>query len=324
MKFSPFFYHRTNTVASTAGSPPLVPLPGIPSQAMSAKASSPAPSVRSQVSRQHQATAQTTTTSRQRPTSSASSRMPNSSMFSGLGLNPLDPHSNELHTAEKGTLEARSMATAKDPIGIKGDPISRTGATNGDNKPSPALSSARPTDLDLKREDGIRAMSTVSGTDNYQNNIGSKRELSQGIDTAPAITTTKSRSSKTSTPVASTFTETQRTTRPSRTGDGPAAKRANKKAGPNSANTSRQATAQAAATASTLAMQEVGPDLPIAEDEDDEFEPRYCYCNEVSFGEMVACDNPSCPREWFHLSCVGMTRPPSKSGMFDAISFVCF
>jgi len=50
------------------------------------------------------------------------------------------------------------------------------------------------------------------------------------------------------------------------------------------------------------------------DDEDEEGEPRYCYCNEVSFGEMVACDNDACPREWFHLSCVGMTKPPGKNG----------
>lgn len=50
------------------------------------------------------------------------------------------------------------------------------------------------------------------------------------------------------------------------------------------------------------------------DDEDDEMEPRYCYCNEVSFGEMVACDNDACPREWFHLSCVGLSKPPGKNG----------
>ncbi|OJJ49421.1 hypothetical protein ASPZODRAFT_129875 [Penicilliopsis zonata CBS 506.65] len=54
--------------------------------------------------------------------------------------------------------------------------------------------------------------------------------------------------------------------------------------------------------------------LHEGDDEDDDGEPRYCYCNEVSFGEMVACDNDACPREWFHLSCVGMTKPPGKNG----------
>lgn len=39
-------------------------------------------------------------------------------------------------------------------------------------------------------------------------------------------------------------------------------------------------------------------------------EPRYCYCNQVSFGDMIACDNEDCPREWFHYHCVGLHQPP--------------
>ena len=46
-------------------------------------------------------------------------------------------------------------------------------------------------------------------------------------------------------------------------------------------------------------------------------EPRYCYCNEVSYGEMVGCDADDCPREWFHLDCVGLSRAPAKNGEFD-------
>jgi len=39
-------------------------------------------------------------------------------------------------------------------------------------------------------------------------------------------------------------------------------------------------------------------------------EPRYCVCNQVSYGDMVACDNEDCPYEWFHYPCVGITAPP--------------
>lgn len=39
-------------------------------------------------------------------------------------------------------------------------------------------------------------------------------------------------------------------------------------------------------------------------------EPRYCICNQVSYGDMVACDNDACPFEWFHYPCVGITQPP--------------
>lgn len=36
----------------------------------------------------------------------------------------------------------------------------------------------------------------------------------------------------------------------------------------------------------------------------------YCFCQRVSFGEMIGCDNDDCKYEWFHWSCVGITAPP--------------
>ncbi|KAL1450815.1 hypothetical protein WDU94_003135 [Cyamophila willieti] len=41
-------------------------------------------------------------------------------------------------------------------------------------------------------------------------------------------------------------------------------------------------------------------------------EPRYCRCNEVAFGVMVACDSKNCPYEWYHCECVGIApdNPP--------------
>ncbi|KAK9475300.1 uncharacterized protein V1510DRAFT_371401, partial [Dipodascopsis tothii] len=44
--------------------------------------------------------------------------------------------------------------------------------------------------------------------------------------------------------------------------------------------------------------------------DDTDNEPVYCYCQQVSYGEMVACDGPDCKREWFHLPCVGLSAPP--------------
>ncbi|WVQ95037.1 hypothetical protein IAU59_002129 [Kwoniella sp. CBS 9459] len=40
-------------------------------------------------------------------------------------------------------------------------------------------------------------------------------------------------------------------------------------------------------------------------------EPRYCYCNQVSYGQMVGCDNDECPIEWFHIACTGLQQPPT-------------
>lgn len=42
-------------------------------------------------------------------------------------------------------------------------------------------------------------------------------------------------------------------------------------------------------------------------------EPTYCLCEQVSFGEMICCDNSSCQIEWFHFSCVALsTKPKGK------------
>ena len=42
-------------------------------------------------------------------------------------------------------------------------------------------------------------------------------------------------------------------------------------------------------------------------------DPVYCSCRRVAFGRMVACDNADCPHEWFHFSCVGLSRRPKDA-----------
>eukprot|EP00118_Oscarella_pearsei_P007485 m.36920 g.36920 ORF g.36920 m.36920 type:complete len:155 (+) comp32307_c0_seq2:463-927(+) len=51
-------------------------------------------------------------------------------------------------------------------------------------------------------------------------------------------------------------------------------------------------------------------DSPIHEAAIDPNEPTYCLCDQVSFGEMIGCDNENCPIEWFHFSCVGLSSKP--------------
>ncbi|XP_050302674.1 inhibitor of growth protein 5 isoform X3 [Anthonomus grandis grandis] len=46
-------------------------------------------------------------------------------------------------------------------------------------------------------------------------------------------------------------------------------------------------------------------DMPV-----DPNEPTYCLCHQVSYGEMIGCDNPDCPIEWFHFACVQLTTKP--------------
>lgn len=49
-------------------------------------------------------------------------------------------------------------------------------------------------------------------------------------------------------------------------------------------------------------------------------EPLYCYCNQVSYGEMVGCDGDDCKREWFHLPCIGLATLPKGKWYCDECS----
>ncbi|XP_033743315.1 inhibitor of growth protein 1-like [Pecten maximus] len=39
-------------------------------------------------------------------------------------------------------------------------------------------------------------------------------------------------------------------------------------------------------------------------------EPTYCLCDQVSYGEMIGCDNDACVIEWFHFNCVNLVNKP--------------
>ncbi|XBW35611.1 hypothetical protein QEN19_001185 [Hanseniaspora menglaensis] len=51
----------------------------------------------------------------------------------------------------------------------------------------------------------------------------------------------------------------------------------------------------------------IGSSGANGEEEDDQL---YCFCQTVSFGEMVACDNNDCKYQWFHYGCIGLNEPP--------------
>jgi hypothetical protein len=50
------------------------------------------------------------------------------------------------------------------------------------------------------------------------------------------------------------------------------------------------------------------------DDDDDDYdggdEKKYCICQSASYGDMSACDNESCPIEYFHWSCIGLKNEP--------------
>lgn len=55
------------------------------------------------------------------------------------------------------------------------------------------------------------------------------------------------------------------------------------------ATAAAEAAAAAAAATTTTSTNPTGMDLDLPVDPN---EPTYCICNQVSYGEMVACDNP--------------------------------
>ncbi|KAG6378970.1 hypothetical protein JVT61DRAFT_13258 [Boletus reticuloceps] len=60
----------------------------------------------------------------------------------------------------------------------------------------------------------------------------------------------------------------------------------------------------------TQAVEEGEGDEGEGEEGDDgDDKELYCVCQKLSYGEMIACDNPDCPFQWFHLPCVNLKQP---------------
>jgi hypothetical protein len=69
----------------------------------------------------------------------------------------------------------------------------------------------------------------------------------------------------------------------------------------------------ASAIATTTTSQDgdkMGQSVVVKEDDDAGDDRKYCFCNNVSWGNMVGCDNDDCKYEWFHWSCVGIDKEP--------------
>lgn len=144
----------------------------------------------------------------------------------------------------------------------------------------------------LKREESI----TTNGNNKT-------RPPSISVSTRNNNGSSSKQASKTATPISTSFSEPQPRTRPQR--EMPQKRSHKKGAG---------LAAQLAAAAATARGDETA-EMQGDDDEEGSDEPRYCYCNGVSYGEMVGCDGKECQREWFHLDCVGLEKAPGKNGM---------
>jgi hypothetical protein len=156
---------------------------------------------------------------------------------------------------------------------------------------------------------GNRKDSTMKREDTEMNG-----DAMQGIQITTVTTTKSGRASKPSTPAIPQFPEPVRS-RSSRNALEAASsnKRSHKKGA--GAAAQQQLLAQQNSELDDGASSMQGDDEGELADEDAD-EPRYCYCNEVSYGEMVGCDAENCEREWFHLQCVGLKVAPKGNGKF--------
>ncbi|KAI1124181.1 hypothetical protein F5Y10DRAFT_37176 [Nemania abortiva] len=270
---------KTKTAVATAAMSPSIPSP-TPQPHLGDKPTgrgSPAPSVtapRPASSRARQNSIQSNAENgRQRPASSASNR-PN-----GIAIAP--PETPVIPSGQRVSVEPKAV---KEPIAIiktesnkeelnSHPPSTINGLSKKDNPP-------KPDDTESKTE----------ATHNH-------------VQTTTTIVTTKSgRASKPSTPALGSFPDATPRSRSSRNTTTTTAKRSHKKG----------------ASQHAIPTRIVDEDTNSSGHGDDEVEvdadePLYCYCNGVSYGEMVACDAEDCEREWFHLDCVGLKAAPPPS-----------
>ena len=142
-------------------------------------------------------------------------------------------------------------------------------------------------------------------------------ESMHAIQQTTVITTKSGRASKPSTPAIPQFP------------DPPQRSRSSRNALETTSNHNKRSHKKGAgAAAQLIAQQNIEVDDAAStvqdEDEDEEIgadEPLYCYCNGVSYGEMVACDADDCEKEWFHLECVGLKVAPRGNGKLFPLSF---
>lgn len=151
--------------------------------------------------------------------------------------------------------------------------------------------------------------------------VGEEVEVPDAEEMNSTVVTTRTgRVSKTATPMATTFPETAQPTKSRGNGNGSHAssESGNAQSERMSTRDKRRRGDKEAEEARKLAFAEElasenGEEADVEDDEEEENEPRYCYCNEVSYGFMVACDNDDCARQWFHMRCTGLEKPPAST-----------
>ena len=204
----------------------------------------------------------------------------------------------------------------------------RNGATNTPNEPEKRPQASLKVTTEVPKIKGEEAPSvevdTRTSSRSNDRSAGRREESSAAAappSRPPSISTSSrvGKASKTSTPVTASFPESTVRVRPGRFGNNPnppdtaPVKRSHKKG----AGLAAQMAALQRSKEKEGSGESLGGDA--ADDDEDEAaeEKRYCYCNGVSYGEMVACDYEGCQKEWFHLECANLARAPTGKGEYS-------
>ncbi|KAI1076576.1 hypothetical protein F5B20DRAFT_320974 [Whalleya microplaca] len=265
---------------------------------------------------------------RQRP-ASATSNKPNS----------VTPATPEISTGQNGTRPPNDTKSSKESITTVKTEASKEEAVH-------QVASANTPAAGSKKEGSTKAADDPEST----SRLDSAQQQAQTTPAASSITTTNvvttksGRASKPSTPAIGSFPEHPQAPLPQRSrssrnnaassstssGATTNVKRSHKKgaaqqqqqqqqqqqvlaasraaAGDANANANGNGNGSVQGGGGVGAGDDEGGDVEVDADE-----PLYCYCNGVSYGEMVACDADDCTREWFHLDCVGLKAAPPSS-----------
>jgi hypothetical protein len=274
--------NRNNTVTSAAMSPSLASSP-IRSTFPDSKSGRPSPPPTNGKPAASRARQNSTQSMNEKRPPSAASNKPNGTATPDLGAaaNAIGRTIAEVKSSMKETMNAKGEHVLEDTE--QDNPEMVGGLVVGNRKDSVA-----------KREG-----SEANG------------DSMQGIQST-TVTTKSGRASKPSTPAIPFFPE-------------PIRSRSSRNVLETASNNKRSHKKGAAAAAQQQLIAQQNAEMDDAtsnaqdEDEDEDInpdEPLYCYCNGVSYGEMVGCDADGCEREWFHLECVGLKVAPKGNGMY--------
>ncbi|ROT42476.1 hypothetical protein SODALDRAFT_16551 [Sodiomyces alkalinus F11] len=224
--------------------------------------------------------------------------------------------------ADNSKLRPSSSASNKPNGAVPGTPdlagpTSAASAEQKANKDPPAPTKPEPAGKEPEPAEAGTAVHSAPNKKEAPKPEDGERKSEPAAPPASAPTVIKSgRASKLSTPALATFQEAAAArSRAARNLENKDANKKKKTATTSSTNTNSNSNQPPAGkTGDEATTGSVQGDDEEAEIDADE--PLYCYCNSVSYGEMVACDADDCEREWFHLECVGLKVAPKGNGEF--------